>query len=75
MPDTKDIQNAYPQQTVQKLSLGFPIVRLVDLISLATGSCIEYALGPHQGKGSGETSLCTQLMGILTQDDMLLADR
>lgn len=75
MPDTEDNQNAYPQQTVQKTGLGFPIVRLVGLISLATGSCIEYALGPYQGKGSGETSLFSRLMATLSQNDLLLADR
>lgn len=75
MPDTEDNQDAYPQQVVQKPGLGFPIVRLVGLVSLATGSCIDYALGPYQGKGSGETSLFSRLMGTLSQDDLLLADR
>jgi hypothetical protein len=75
MPDTEENQAVYPQQTIQKPGLGFPIVRLVGLLSLATGSCIDYALGPFQGKGSGETSLFSRLIGTLGKDDLLLADR
>jgi len=75
MPDTEDNQKHYPQQVVQKPGLGFPIVRLVGLLSLATGSCIDYATGPFQGKGTGETSLFSQLIGALGKEDLLLADR
>ncbi len=75
MPDSADNQAVYPQQTAQKPGLGFPIVRLAGLLSLATGSCIDYVLGPYQGKGSGETSLFSRLIGTLGQDDLLLADR
>jgi len=65
----------YLQQSNQKPGLGFPIVRLVGLLSLATGSCLGYALAPYQGKGSGETSLFSQLIESLNTDDLLLADR
>lgn len=75
MPDTKDNQAGYPQQAIQKPGLGFPIVRLVGLLSLATGSCLDYATGPFQGKGSGETSLFSRLTATLGKDDLLLADR
>lgn len=75
MPDTDDNQETFPQQSAQQSSLGFPIVRLVGLLSLATGSCVDYAIGPYQGKGSGETSLFSQLILSLGQQDLLLADR
>jgi hypothetical protein len=75
MPDTANNQEAYPQQSVQKTGLGFPIVRLVGLLSLATGACVDYATGPYQGKGSGETSLFSQLINTLGKNDLLLADR
>ncbi len=75
MPDTATNQNTYPQQSVQKRGLGFPIVRLVGLLPLATGVCVDYTLGPYQGKGSGETSLFSQLIQSLGQHDLLLADR
>lgn len=75
MPDTDNNQETYPQQSAQKPGLGFPIVRLVGLLSLATGACVDYALGPYQGKGSGETSLFSQLINTLGKNDLLLADR
>ncbi len=37
MPDTADNQKDFPQQTHQKPGLGFPIARLVGLISLTAG--------------------------------------
>lgn len=75
MPDTEDNQSVYPQQANQKAGVGFPIVRLVGLVSLATGSCLDYVLGPYQGKGTGETSLFSRLINVLNQNDLLLADR
>ena len=51
MPDTPKNQGVFPQQSNQKPDLGFPIARLVALISLATGVIIDYRHGPYQGKG------------------------
>ncbi len=48
MPDTDNNQQTFPQQKTQKPGLGFPIVRLVGLVSLATGACVDYAMGPFQ---------------------------
>ena len=33
MPDTDNNQKIYPQQSAEKSGLGFPIVRLVGLLS------------------------------------------
>jgi hypothetical protein len=75
MPDTPENQAVFPQQSYQKPGLGFPIVRIVGLISLTVGSVISYATGCYQGKGSGETSLFSQLLGSIEQGYLLLADR
>lgn len=75
MPDTPDNQAAFPQQSNQKPGLGFPIARMVALISLAAGTVMAYRLGTYQGKGTGETSLLSQLLGNLSVGDLLLADR
>jgi len=75
MSDTNNNQKTYPQQSAQKPGLGFPIVRLVGLLSLATGSCVDYAIGPYQGKGTGEKSLFSLLIQSLGKHDLLLADR
>ncbi|OQK16879.1 hypothetical protein AU255_02965 [Methyloprofundus sedimenti] len=55
--------------------IEFPIVRLVGLLSLATGSCVDYTIGPYQGKGTGEASLFSYLIQSLGKHDLLLADR
>ena len=75
MPDTDNNQKTYPQQSAQKPGLGFPIVRLVGLVSLATGACVDYAIGPFQGKKTVETSLFSNLIQSLCKQDLLLADR
>lgn len=75
MPDTEANQAVYPQQHVQKPGLGFPIARIVGLISLGAGTVTDYAIGPHQGKGTGEMSLFSKLIDSLHSGDLLLADR
>jgi len=75
MPDTPENQAVFPQQSNQKAGLGFPIMRLVALISLTTGTVINYSLGPYQGKQTGESSLFSQLLNSLSIGDLLMADR
>jgi len=74
MPDTPANQKAYPQQSAQKRGLGFPILRLVGLISLSCGAVLDVAMGPYRGKRTGETALLRQLLGQLEAGDVLLAD-
>lgn len=50
-------------------------MRLLALISLSTGTVIDYRLWPYQGKGTGESSLFSQVMDALSTGDLLLADR
>lgn len=75
MPDTLENQIDFPQQSNQKPGLGFPIARIVGLISLSVGSVVSYSMGPYQGKGSGETSLFSQIIGAIAKNELLLADR
>lgn len=75
MPDTPANQEAYPQFASQKPGLGFPIVRLVALFSLAVGTVLDIAIGPRKGKHTGETALFRTLHHHLDDGDILLADR
>ena len=75
MPDTRANQKAYPQSRSQKPGLGFPMVRLVCLFSLATGGVLDAALGPCRGKGKGELSLFRKMRSRLQAGDVLLGDR
>jgi putative transposase len=75
MPDTPENQEAYPQPPSQQEGLGFPIARLVVLLSLATGMLEDMAMGPYTGKETGETALLRQLVDRFAPGDILLADR
>jgi Transposase DDE domain len=75
MPDTPANQEAFPQPRSQKPGLGFPLARLVAVISLATGVMRELALGPYQGKETGETALFRSLWDRFSAGDIILGDR
>ena len=75
MPDTPANQQAYPQQRSQKPGVGFPILRWVALLGLATGAVLASAFGPWRGKQTGETALFRTLLDDLRPGDVLVADR
>ena len=75
MPDTPENQAVFPQQANQKSGLGFPILRIVVLVSLSVGAVFAYATGPYQGKGTGETALFSQMLSHIANSTLLLADR
>lgn len=75
MPDTPANQAQYPQPPGQKEGLGFPLLRAVVLLSLATAAVRGAALGPYAGKESGETALLRQLLAELVPGTVVVADR
>jgi hypothetical protein len=75
MPDTADNQLEYPQHSELERGLGFPIARLAVIFSLAVGTVLAYAMGPMQGKKTGENQLFRSLFDRLSRGDVVLADR
>jgi hypothetical protein len=75
MPDTPANQEAFPQPGSQAAGLGFPIARVVALISLATGVVRELAMGRYQGKETGETAPLRSLWDRLAAGAIVLGDR
>jgi Transposase DDE domain len=75
MPDTEANRATYPQHSQQKPGLGFPLLRLVVLLSLATGMASGTATAPYSGKETSELALFRQLLDLLQADDIVLADR
>lgn len=73
--DTPDNQDVWPQQPQQADGLGFPIVRIVVLLSLATAMVCGMGLGPYAGKQTSELALFRELLGQLAEGEILLADR
>ena len=74
MPDTQENQAVYPQPSTQAAGVGFPQMRVVMVICLATGAALDVAFGPHSGKGSGELGLVRRLLEGFRAGDVMLAD-
>lgn len=75
MPDTVANRQAYPKSKKLPAGVGFPLLRLVVVFSLAVGTALEAALGPRCGKGHGEQSLFRSLWEQFRPGDVLLGDR
>jgi IS4 transposase len=75
MSDTPESQEVYPQPSSQKKGLGFPMIRLVVLLTLATAGLVGCAMGPRQGKETGETALFRSLLDRIRAGDVAVADR
>lgn len=74
MPDTPQNQASYPQPHSQAPGVGFPLMRLVAVVCLASGALIDAAIGPHEGKGSSELGLLRGLGKAFSAGDLVLAD-
>jgi hypothetical protein len=75
LPDTPENQKDYPQPSAQQPGLGFPMIRAVVLLTFATACLTGCAMGPYQGKETGETALFRQLLGHIRAGDVMVADR
>jgi hypothetical protein len=75
MPDTPANQKAYPQPKKIKPGIGFPLLRLVVVFSLAVGTVLEAAMAPFEGKRTGEVTLFRTIDEVVQPGDVLLADR
>ena len=75
MPDTPENQEEYPQPASQEEGIGFPLARINVLLSLSTGACMDLAIAPNSGKGTGERALFRQMMDRLKPGDVVLGDK
>jgi hypothetical protein len=72
LPDTEANQDAYPQPSEQKPGCGFPVLRLVAFMSLATGAVSRYRIGTlHEH----EQRLFQDLRAQLGVGEVVLGDR
>jgi putative transposase len=75
MPDTPANQAQFPHPKTQQPGVGLPIARAVAILSLATACVMDLALGPYQGKETGESALLRTLLASLQPGDIGVADR
>lgn len=74
MPDTPENQARFPQPGQQQAGVGFPLARLVGVISLCNGAVLDAAMGACKGKGTGEHGLFRGLKECFVAGDVMLAD-
>ena len=72
LPDTEANQEAYPQPSEQKPGCGFPVLRLVAFMSLATGAVSRYCIGNLHDH---EQRLFQNLRAQLGVGEVVLGDR
>jgi hypothetical protein len=75
MPDTPANQQTFPQQNTQAVGVGLPIARACAVLSLATAAIHDVAVGPYQGKETGETALLRKMLGSFNAGDVVVFDR
>ena len=54
--------------------MGFPIVRMVMIFSLAVASVLEVAISKYTGKLTGEANLLRRLLHLILPGEIVLAD-
>jgi hypothetical protein len=74
-PDTAANQRKYPQPRSQKKGLGFPLMRVVVLLCLATAVLVEARFAAWSGKETGEGALFREQFAALLPGDIVLGDR
>lgn len=72
LPDTETNQDEYPQPSQQKPGCGFPVLRLVAFMSLATGAVSRYSTGNLHDH---EQTLFQELRAYLKVGEIVLGDR
>jgi len=75
MPDTPENQEAFPQLHSQSPGVGFPIARACTIMSLATACVCDVAIGPYQGKETGENALLRGMLDRFDEGDVVVFDR
>ena len=75
MPDTMANQREYPQSESQAQGLGFPLARLVVLLSWHSGAARDVAIAPYAGKETGETALLRQMFDGLEPGEIVVGDK
>jgi len=75
LPDTPENQQTFPQISAQRPCVGLPIARVCAVLSLATACLCDLAVGPYEGKETGESALLRTLLDTFDANDLVVFDR
>ncbi|RUR13883.1 hypothetical protein [Legionella sp. km772] len=67
MPDPKANNKTFPKHANKKKGIGFPLARIVAVLSLTTGAVMDYAIAAYKGKGTGEITLLKTILGCISK--------
>ena len=65
----------FPQLATQTPGVGFPIARVCAIVSLATACVCDVAIGPYEGKETGESALLREMLESFDKNDIAVFDR
>lgn len=74
MPDTDANRQDFDLPTGQKPGVGFPMARVLVVVSLACGAVLAAAIGRGRGKQTGECAALRGLHDRLSRGDIALGD-
>jgi putative transposase len=74
MPDTPENQAIFPQIAEPRPGVGLPIARACVVLSLATAGVCDLAVGPCEGKETGESALLRGLLETFDPSDVVVFD-
>jgi len=75
MWDSETNREAFPPPEEPSPGTRYPMMRAVVLFSLTLGLLKDFAYGPYEGKGTGESSLFRQLFDCIDPGDIVLGDK
>lgn len=75
MPDLPANQAAFPQNRRQQPGLGFPLARIVGVVSLSSGCVVAHTVGPCEGEATAECRQFQRLLDAIDPGDLVIADR
>lgn len=74
LQDTKANNEQYPKHSNKNQAIGCPQIRLLAVLSLITGSVVDYALEATRGKGTGEVTLLRSILECFNEKDIAMGD-
>ncbi len=74
LPDSIKNQEKYPQQSIQKEGLGFPICRSLGVFCLESGAVINAEISPIKGKGASEHAMLRSILSTFKKGDLIIGD-
>jgi hypothetical protein len=74
LSDTQANNAQYPKHSNKNKDIGYPLVRLLAVFSVITGSVVDYALEATKGKGTGEVTLLRSILDCINEGDIAIGD-